>query len=893
MRPSKVHFCTASLRPWVSEYLARMGVAPADTAPAHPHRGSSAFKAQPVERGDSAESELAAVEEQYREARKQLLGALHVQPFSYANVVSHARGFSQTKPKDIFDLRGICSADYDSLDENCILEPAVRQSASCAREADAPPSAPAPASAVSADAGPTQALSSPATSAASAAGAPAAAVTPWPTVSQMTRAIERRIMDHQRLWRAANRLASDRLGSGEMWCALDPSTSTAQPPSTSFVIGGSLPFLLATIPHTLVSAIAEHAILHAWYGGPHVYPDAKLPCPTAAFVFKDSPLLRVDDVTSLQWDRAQAANFLVTVLRQPAVQKELRQRLWAAAQNCHRGVLRKLESLAVKKEMEGASREAAADRRILLDQEPGVPSPLSLSLREVRDDLFSFDELLYFVRVPPSTYSNSRQQRVECESLRSTHLFRFVTGRADVAAALSDRPRSNVSGSPFRVSLRDGDRSAKVSSAPVSLSTRDKLWLLLSEMVRLRYLVAYLLNFEGMLHRVRSSTRHSQRGQPKSKEVDSAGFPGSSGSEQADAQDAENAKCIAAVFRFLDIRLHTRLALTPHHRRFLRHARVRHCKRSATPEPPERATAAHEATDADMSVRRETRRYATVQELFSAFSKALDESTTPLSQQPATAAFYTSSAKSAGEGQGAAENGIEAMSEMPDHMCGRSPRQNVAQARATSDGPSSLSDADGEFLKAIVSATRHDQPPDSTMQGTPMRATRRGGVRSSSANLGELPCSRGPPGRRCFTAEGSKTSLPHWRRTAGDPHSFVVVVFERKSNRAKWPFQALRARTNASNFKVCFRGSHDASSHAAVICFQLTCTREEGEKTERAPLSRKSAADLLQQYPYVTHVNGTSVRKADLAVRLFRSAHVLKLRLGRRPPDPCEDAAVW
>ncbi|TPP41522.1 hypothetical protein CGC20_3660 [Leishmania donovani] len=798
MRPSKVHFCTASLRPWVSEYLARMGVAPADTAPAHPHRGSPAFKAQPVERGDSAESELAAVEEQYREARKQLLGALHVQPFSYANVVSHARGFSQTKPKDIFDLRGICSADYDSLDENCILEPAVRQSASCAREADAPPSAPAPASAVSADAGPTQAL-----------------------------AIERRIMDHQRLWRAANRLASDRLGPGEMWCALDPSTSTAQPPSTSFVIGGSLPFLLATIPHTLVSAIAEHAILHAWYGGPHVYPDAKLPCPTAAFVFKDSPLLRVDDVTSLQWDRAQAANFLVTVLRQPAVQKELRQRLWAAAQNCHRGVLRKLESLAVKKEMEGASREAAADRRILLDQEPGVPSPLSLSLREVRDDLFSFDELLYFVRVPPSTYSNSRQQRVECESLRSTHLFRFVTGRADVAAALSDRPRSNVSGSPFRVSLRDGDRSAKVSSAPVSLSTRDKLWLLLSEMVRLRYLVAYLLNFEGMLHR-----------------------------------DAENAKCIAAVFRFLDIRLHTRLALTPHHRRFLRHARVRHCKRSATPEPPEWATAAHEATDADMSVRRETRRYATVQELFSAFSKALDESTTPLSQQPATAAFYTSSAKSAGEGQGAAENGIEAMSEMPDHMCGRSPRQNVAQARATSDGPSSLSDADGEFLKAIVSATRHDQPPDSTMQGTPMRATRRGGVRSSSANLGELPCSRGPPGRRCFTAEGSKTSLPHWRRTAGDPHSFVVVVFERKSNRAKWPFQALRARTNASNFKVCFRGSHDASSHAA-------------------------------QYPYVTHVNGTSVRKADLAVRLFRSAHVLKLRLGRRPPDPCEDAAVW
>lgn len=881
MQPSKVHFCTASVRPWVSEYLARMGVAPANTASARPHR-DSALKAQ---QADRAESELVAAPEQYREARRQLLGALHVQPFSYANVVARARGLSQTQPEDTFALRGLCSTDYDSLDENCMLEPAARQLAGCTGEADAPPSAPASADAVSADAGPAQALSSPATCVASAAGAPAAAVARWPTVSQMTRAIERRIMDHRRLWRAANRLASDRLGSGEMCCALTSPTSTAQSPSTSFFFGSSLPFLLATIPHTLISAIAEHAILHAWYGGPHVYPDAKLPCPTATFVFKDSPLLRVDDVTSLQWDRAQAANFLVAVLRQPAVQKELRQRLWSAVQNCHRGVLRKLESLAVQKDVEGASKEAAADRLILLDQEPGMPSPPSLSLREVRDDLFSFDELLYFVRVSPSTSSTSRQQRVECESLWSTHLFRFVTSRADVAAALRDRPRSNVSDLLFCVSLRNGDTSAKASSAPVSLSTRDKLWLLLSEMVRLRYLVAYLLNFEVMLHRVRNSTRHSQRGQSTSKEVDSAGFPGNSSSEQADAQDADNAKCIAAVFRFLDIRLHTRLAVSPHHRRFLRHARVRHCERSATPEPPDRATAAHEATDADTGVRREARRYATVQELFSAFSKALEESTTPPSQLPATVASFTSLAKSPGEGQGAAENGIEAMSKRPDHMRGRSARQNVVQARATSDGPSSLSDTDDEFLKAIVSATRQDQPPDSTVQSTPMRATHRGGVKSPSANPGELPCSRGLPGRRCLTAERSTTCLPQSRRAAEDPHPFVDVVFERKSNRSKWPFQALRARTNASNFKVRFGGSHDASSHAAVICFQLSCTREEREKAEIAPLSGKSAADLLQQYPYVTHVNGISARKVELVVRLFRSAHVLKLRLARRPPD--------
>ncbi|CBZ29151.1 conserved hypothetical protein [Leishmania mexicana MHOM/GT/2001/U1103] len=886
MLPSKIHCCSASVRrPWVSEYLTRMGVAHGDTASAHPHKGSSGCKAQPADCGDIAESELAAIQEQYREARKQLLVALHVQPFSYAKVVARARGLSHAKPDDISDLRGLCSTDYDSLDDNSTLEPAARQSASCTSEADAPPAAPASATAESADAGPAQESSSSATCVASAAGAPAAAVVRWPTVSQMSKAIERRIMDYQRLWRAANMLASDRLGLGGTWCALASPTSTAEPTSTSFFSGGSLPFLLATIPHTLVSAIAEHAILHAWYGGPHVYPDAKLPCPTAPFVFKDSPLLRVDDVTSLQWDRAQAANFLVDVLRQPAVQKELRQRLWGAAQNCHRGVLRRLESLALKRQVEGASHEAADDRLILLDEVPGMPSPPSLPLRELRDDLFSFDELLYFVRVSPSSYAKSRQQRVECASLRSTHLFRFVSSHADVAAALSDRPRSNVSDALFRVSLRNGDTSAKANSAPVLLSTRDKLWLLLSEMVRLRYLVAYLLNFEVMLHRVRDGHRHLQRGHPKPKEVDSASFPGNSSPEQPDAQDAENAKCVAAVFHFLDIRLHTRLAVSPHHRRFLRLARVRHCERSAAPEPPERTTATHGATDADMCARREGQRYATVQELFSAFSKALDESTTPPSPLPTTVASYTSSAKSADEWQGAAENGKEAMSERPDHKRCRGARQNVAQTGIASGGPLSLSHTDAEFLKAIVSVRHQDQPPSSTGQGTPMRTTRGGAVTSPSANPGELPCSRGPPDRRCLTTERSTTSLPKSRRTANDPHPFVDVVFERKRNTAKWPFQALRARTNTSNFKVRLRCSHDVSSHAAAICVQLSCTQEADEKTERVPLSRKSAADLLQEYPYVTHVNDTSARKPDRVVRLFRSAHVLKLRLARRPPD--------
>uniref|UniRef100_A0A1E1J2Q3 Uncharacterized protein n=1 Tax=Leishmania guyanensis TaxID=5670 RepID=A0A1E1J2Q3_LEIGU len=703
MRPSRMHLCTSPVHPWVSEYLARAVVAPAVSASAHRYKGTSRLKSGQADVEGITESERAVLQAQYREARKQLVGALLMQPFSYNSILARASGSSPTALADMYDLRGLCSAAYDFLQESPNRDPTAQQSASCASEADMPPSESAPVTVVSTDAGPAGSAKRLSSSTTSVAGAPAAAVVRWPTVSQMTKAVERRIMDYRYVWRTANRLASDRVEVEQKRCVLASPSDATQAPTTPIFTGGSLPFLLATIPHNLLFSIAEHAILHAWYGGPHVYPNAKIPNPNSAFDLNDNPLLRVDDVTSLQWDRAQAADFLVVVLRQPAVQRELRQRLWGAAQSYHRSVIRKLESLGMKRRAEGVSKDAADNFFILLDQEPGMPTPLSVSLREIRDDLFSFDEHMYFVRVSPSSYSSPWKCRVDCQPLRSTHLFRFVSSHADVVAAFRDRPRSNVSDALFRFSSLDGNTSAKASAAPVSLSTRDKLWLLLSEMVRLRYLVAYLLNLEVILHQVRNNHSRSQREQPAPKEVDRASFPASRHLEQADVQDAENANCIAAVFHFLGIRIHPRLAVSSHHHRFLRLARVRHCERPTVSKPPGASTAAHEASDAGMSVTHEDRRYRTVQELFSAFSKALDAATVPLSQPQATVASYTPSAKSACEGQGAPGDGIEVMSDVLDHMRDSSGLQSVAQARNVSDGSSLLSDTDTEFLKAILS----------------------------------------------------------------------------------------------------------------------------------------------------------------------------------------------
>ncbi|GET91095.1 hypothetical protein, conserved [Leishmania tarentolae] len=751
MRPSMIYLCVASAGPWVSEGLARTGGLPAaDTASAHPHNSTAAFTAQQEDRVDIEENELAVLQKRFREARKQILRALHVEPFSYANVVARARGLSRRNLEDPFDLRGLCSTDYDICDESCMLEAATSHSASCIRDANAPHLESSAVTAVPADAGcavTAKKLFSTVPPVAVAAGSPTASVVGWPTVLQMTKAIERRIMDYQHLWRAASVLASDRPGPGEAHRASASPTGTVPPLCTSFLTGVSLPFSLATIPHTLLSAVAENAILHSWYGGPHGYPGGSLPCFTSAFAIHDSPLLRVDDVKSLQWDRAQAANFLVSVLRQPALQKELRLRLWGAAQNYHRGILRKLESLALTKEVEGRSKGASDDRRIVLDQEPGTPSPVSLSLREVREDLFSFDEVLYFARVSPSSYSNSRLHRVECQSLRATHLFRFASSHANVAAALSDRPRSNVSSSLFRVSLPSGDTSGKETSAPLLLSTRDKLWLLLSDMVRLRYLVAYLLNFEVLLHRVRNNNGSSQHTQPNPKEAYRASFHGSSGLAEADAQDAEDAKCIAAVFHFLEIRLHKRLAGSVHDHRFLRLARVRHCERSGTPELRERESGIHDTTNADMSFTHEPRRYATAQELFTAFSKELNGATTAPSAQPAPVASCTASTQGTRGGQAAPENRREAMRSMADEMHSRSGPPNGARDVSSSAESSPLSDTDADFLKAVLAMGHQDSPLDSTMHGGNMRGTHGGSMTSPSAKPCGVSCNRGPPGR--------------------------------------------------------------------------------------------------------------------------------------------------
>ncbi|KAG5497565.1 hypothetical protein JKF63_03829 [Porcisia hertigi] len=632
MRTSKVLLCTPLVHPWVSQYLARVGVAPDVSASELVYKGTSPLRSRDVDTPAISVSEAAVRQRQYREARKQLLGALRVQPFSHATIFARAGVFSSASPEDIFDLRGLRSADYDCLDAPRLLCRARPHSEACSSSVD-----PLPSESQFVAGRPARSTmhSSPiASSVASAAEGPTVQVVSWPTVAQMTKALERRIMDYRHLWRAAKTFAGDHLNAREKRENLESPTSASHLPSGLFFSGGSRLVVLATLPHTLVYSIVEYSILHAWHGEAHVYPMAKLPSPGVDLALQDRPLLRAEDVTSLQWDRAQAANFLVSVLQQPVVQKDLRQRLWGAAQNYHRDIMRKLESLAVKTGGKGVREDVTDEWCILLDHERGGAEPLSLSLQALRDDLFSFDEILFFLRRPlASSYSSSRQHRVECQPLRSTHFFRFVTSRPEVAAAFTARPRSNIFDFSFRSSPPDGKTGGRTSGALATLSTRDKLWLLLSEMARLRYLVAYLLNFEVMLRDVRNSHTPPYGEQPTPREGDRALFLGSRGIQQADEQDAKNAKCIEAILYFLDIRIHTRLATCSHHHRFLRHTQVRHGERFSMPEMP---SPPREATDVDIDVSRKACRHATVQSLYSAFSKALNGSTAPPSPSPSS-----------------------------------------------------------------------------------------------------------------------------------------------------------------------------------------------------------------------------------------------------------------
>ncbi|KAG5471314.1 hypothetical protein LSCM1_01393 [Leishmania martiniquensis] len=801
MRLGKAQLCTARVHSWASDYMARVGIAPAVSDVAPLDGGALSPKERQADCGDTLASDPDALQRQYRKARAHILGALRVQPFSYANIIARANGLSPKKPADISDLRGLCSAHYDLPDRNPALEAAARPLARSTVKADVPAAESASTAAAVTDSRParkSQELSSSVASVASASFAVPAAVVHWPGLSQMTKALERRILDHRHLWRAASMLASDHRAVREERRASKARPSAAPSPSTHFFIAGSLPFLLATIPHALVFSIAEHAILHAWHGGSHVYPEGKAPSATTVLTLKGTPLLRVDDVASLQWDRAQAANFLVTVLRQPVVQKELRQRLWCAAQNYHRGVLRKLGSLASPREAEDASQDVSDGRRILLEQQPGMPAPISLSLAQVQGDFFSFDETAYFVRAAPISYSNSRQDRVQCTSLWSTHLFHFASSRADVAAAFADRPRSNVSESLFRFSSLAEEAGAATITAPVSLSTRDKLWLLMSEMVRVRCLVAYLLNFELMLYQVRHSRGHSQAEQPALKDGDGAGTSLPGGAEPADGHDATNANCIAAVFRFLDIEMHTRLTLSAHHRRFLRRTRVRHCGRPSTPEPQEAANMAHEATDTGKSLTRESRRYATVQELFTAFSKTLDKSAEPPSQRPTTVASGAPSVKRTGEGQGASDDDDEGTCGMRGGSCGSNRMHKADDERGAARSPSPLSETDAELLSAIVSAARADQQPTPMVRCAPKKDRGDGGANSSLANADEVARSRSSPDRNGLIVTKPKTSPSQPSRALNRSQPCMDVVLKRESRRVKSRFQARRARTYKS-----------------------------------------------------------------------------------------------
>lgn len=616
--------------------------------------------------------------------------------------------------------------------------------------------------------------------------------------------------------------------------------------ATTFFPAHSLPQLVAAVPHALLHTVAEHAIRHSWHGAPSAYPGGCLPTACTIFAPDKVPALTVADVAGPHWDRAVAARCVVQVLQEPSVEQGLRQALWAAAQDYHNAILTRLDSLAAV--------DAGGEGAVVVTLCTGGALPsMRLSLRALKRDLFSLPEALFFARVTPRADELVQRERVECPPLEGSHSLLFTTADAEVAEALSRRPPSDIFMPVFFAAVEAKAPPRRPQVPPSKLSVRDKLWILLGEMVRLRYLVAYLLFLERTLHTIR---------------CDGAGPSGVTppASPVAPAQVVQDAKCIRLVVQFLRSPLHQWLGAATHRHRFLRKVRVRHTASVAA------ATAC--GTEEPVGLR-----YETVQELYTAFSRAL-KGGSEAGERSTTSASTAPSAATRGAQGAEVTQADRVPTETPDQI------NAPADAHRSLTESSDLSGADAHLLTAILSrAPVTTKKPASTRKAS-LCEDQKVALPDASRPAEHQPQSALHEVHGMESASKAERDIPTTRTLEGSTsHRVITLRFYRRKREAVWPFELLRDRSCTSRIMVRLRGTHKDPFHAESVDDTVQGGGgRKGSTAQPTKLSRGALAEALRAFPYVEQVNGAAVTSTEELTHLVRTARRLRIRLREKPP---------
>lgn len=539
MRRTALRLSPTSSATWAADYLARVGLPPPQCPPlASPSAASSSHSSSSPATGGAAPSptlsasDAAALATGFQAARDAFLGSLGVCAFPYSSLTGQTEA-----PTEVGGLRGLTYDDYAVLIGTRSSSNNTNTRGSCLESVGAAPS-PSPVPAES-----------------------AAAPAHWPTLRQLTKQTARYVA-------AQRQLRADTATSAESISPTSPTNTAASQ--------------LASLPYTLFSLLAEHAVRHAWRGGPHVYPHRRLPVSTDPFPLTACPRLRQKDVAGTQWERREAAHFLLAALRHPCVQTDLRQHLWAAAQGHHRDILHDLAALTEEKK--GEDGEPFVSLRGGHTTAASTRVPLAVLQR----DLFSFPEGVHYT---PATTSQQQQQPHRDKNsvvLRppnsSSHWFHFTSTNAAVLAVLGERPHTDVFlPTPSFAPVHGATSSVNTTTAAATatrVTTQGRLWLLLSEMVRLRLVVAHLLHLERLLFRLRAASTSPE-------------------------DDVAAASAVEEVFAFLSLEPQSELHRVRHARRFL-------LRYDLQPSVPVEAQEKGESP----------RTFSTVQGLFNAFTRA-------------------------------------------------------------------------------------------------------------------------------------------------------------------------------------------------------------------------------------------------------------------------------
>lgn len=680
MRRTTSRRCLAPLESWAAEYLERIGAGPATECSSHDAAAPSPRQSACCSESaiTLSQDEAAHLRAKYEAERRAFVKGLRLRPFSYARVTGRP-----TCDEAAGKLRGLSYGDYTPLNNTPTTTEGAKGRAD--RYAEKTP----------------EEISSAALAAgrrfpASSSSSLQMHSTPlhWPSFTQLTQELEHHTMTRTYLWESYD-------SHKGRTAALPKSAS----PITTSSVYASTPSLLALYPYSVLLGVVEHAVRHAWRGSPRVYPANRLPTPDDRFRFTGCPRLTPQDVAGQDWDRGEAAHFLLSVLQQRCVQQDLRRRLWAAAQRYHRTLLTDLELLSTP--ANDNDRDSNSVPFIELDSGQGSQHTVKVPLEKVRRELFSFPADVHFTLAPRSEISvvhDSKRGRVILRPLRSSHWFHFVSQDRDVVRVLSERPHTQLF-VPASAFAKVTDDAEKLGGHQRTWTTQEQLWLLLSEMVRLRILVAYLLHLETFLFQMRNAAPSSSARVRKG----GAGERVLEGGAAAQyAQEAHDALYVGEVFDFLDIQPHHQLQRRSHNLRFLSKFQIS-CdtpgelsgddgqggsQRGGDAADPSSGVPSPEGKPTHSCC------FSTVQELFSAFSKAMGVGVVV----PGDAKVVSSppSAKSGAAGSVKRRSEAEGYPRVQEELHGAHVPGNVDGVA----GDAPLSATDESFLAAIM-AQRH------------------------------------------------------------------------------------------------------------------------------------------------------------------------------------------